>query len=132
MPAFRRSRRWVSTWLVAALLFMQFAVAAHACVPAVPPPQPMADMPDCPHHHAKAQRDPSTLCKAHCEAGLQSVNSQAGALDAPPVLGLPAALRGGVDVQASAERAALQPAALAAGPPAGRTPIYLSLLVLRN
>lgn len=130
---FRRRRGWVSTWLIAAMLFMQLAVAAHACPQFAPVEQAaMADMPDCPHHRAAvAERDGTTLCKAHCEAGLQSVNSQAGALDAPPVLALPAALVGTVDATAvgHAER---MPGGLAAGPPAGAPPLYLTFLVLRN
>lgn len=133
MHAVRRHRGWVTTWLIAALLFMQLAVAAHACMQPAPATA-QAAVPDCPHHRAAApepEREHSPLCKAHCESGLQSVNTQAGALDAPSVLAVPAALVGDVAVAPAANTVA-RPEALAAGPPPGAPPIYLTYLVLRN
>ncbi len=72
------------------------------------------------------------LCKAHCQAGQQSVNSQVGALDAPPALLLGMAL---VGLVAPAEPMLMRCGradARAAGLPRGAPPLYLSLLVLRN
>jgi hypothetical protein len=93
----------------------------------------MPAMPDCAGKMATTM-DPEQpqLCKAHCQAGASSVNSQPAVPDAPPAPALAAALVGVVDPVDVALRAASMPATLAAGPPAGAPPLYLSLLVLRN
>ena len=92
----------------------------------------MADMPGCTGDMAAMDADQPLLCKAHCEAGLQSLNSNAALADAPPAVALPAALLVVLDVAQAAERAAAMPPGLPTGPPAGTPPLYLSLLVLRN
>jgi hypothetical protein len=149
MRTLRRHRRWLLPWVAAALLWTQWLAVAHACtVIAVPAHAaavdsllPMAHMPGCTGHEGAAAQsgdgaspDPGRqqLCKAHCQAGQQSVNSQAGVLDAPPALLLGAALVGLV-APAEPSRARCRGAeARAAGPPRGAPPLYLSLLVLRN
>lgn len=76
--------------------------------------------------------DQPQLCKAHCETGKTSVNSQVAAPDAPPAMAVGAALVGIVDVAEAAQLAATMPASVADGPPVGSPPLYLSFLVLRN
>lgn len=140
MRALRRHRRWwacLSGWLIAVLLFTQLATAAYACPQLAPgsgdTAAAMAAMPDC-DGSMPASMDPDQpqLCKAHCEAGKTSVNSQGAGPDAPPALALGAALLGSVDVADAAQLAASMPASVADGPPVGSPPLYLSLLVLRN
>lgn len=138
MRALHRHRGWLSGWLVAVLLFAQLATAAYACprlVPraSAPDAAAMADMPDCAGAaHASVDPEQPQLCKAHCEAGSSSVNSQGAAPDAPPALAAGAVWVGVVDAVAVAELAAAMPTAVADGPPAGAPALYLSLLVLRN
>jgi hypothetical protein len=142
MRALRRHRCRLSGWLVAVLLFAQLATAAYACPQLAPSPaegpavvadMALAAMPDC-AGHGPATMDPDQpqLCKAHCEAGSSSVNSQPAAPDAPPMMATDAAWVGVVDPAVAAERAAGMPDAVAAGPPAGAPPLYLFFLVLRN
>lgn len=135
----RAARRWLSGTLIAALLLMQFAAAAHACDGALRGAAPMAAASDagCPGHaagqRADAPADDLALCKAHCERGAQSAGAAAAALDA----GASGAVLVAV-LDWAADRPLLAPAANAApclsagAPPPGRPPIYLSLLVLRN
>lgn len=137
MRALRRHRGWLSGWLIAVLLFTQLVTAAYAC-PQLGPAQGdavvgMAAMPDC-SGGMPAGMDPDQpqLCKAHCEAGKQSFNSHATALDAPPALIAAAAWVGSVDIADAAQVAANMPASLAEGLPAGAPPLYLVFLVLRN
>ena len=146
MRTLRRHRRWLVPWLAAALLWAQWLTAAYAC-PQTRPVQgdagpaavvsmaAMAPMTAC-AEHGPAAMDPAQpqLCKAHCEAGQQSVNSQAGALDAPPAPVLCAALVGVVALAepACAGTAWADARAAGPGPPRGTPPLYLSLLVLRN
>lgn len=92
----------------------------------------MADMPDCAGGMASMDPEQPQLCKAHCEAGQQSVNSGAWGLDALPAIHQSGAWVGVLDAVMAATLAAAMPAALAAGPPPGTPPIYLRLLVLRN
>jgi hypothetical protein len=144
MRALRRHRGWLCGGLVAVLLFAQLATAAYACpqlasssaessAVAVAEEAAAAAMPDCAGHGVAAMDpDQPQLCKAHCEAGRSSVNSQPAVPDAPPVLATDAAWVGVVDPAAAAERAASMPGAWADGPPAGSPPLYLSFLVLRN
>lgn len=137
MRALRRHRAWLSGWLIAVLLFTQLATAAYACPQLAPAPVDvaagMAAMPDCDGSMAVAMDpDQPQLCKAHCEAGKTSVNSQVAAPDAPPAMAVGAALVGIVDVADAAQLAASMPASVADGPPVGSLPLYLSFLVLRN
>lgn len=136
MPSLRRHRAWLSGWLVALLLFTQWATAAYACPQLAPAAAQaateMAAMPDCSGMPAAMDPEQPQLCKAHCEAGSSSLNSQPGTPDAPPAMALAAALVGVLDVAQAAQRAACMPAAVADGPPSGAPPLYLSLLVLRN
>ena len=137
MRALRRHRGWLSGWLIAVLLFTQLATAAYACPQLAPESADaaaaMAVMPDC-DGSMPASMDPEQpqLCKAHCEAGKTSVNSQLAAPDAPPALAGGAALVGMVDVVDAAQLAAAMPASVADGPPVGSLPLYLSFLALRN
>lgn len=137
MRVLRRHRGWLSGCLIAVVLFTQLITAAYACPQLAPEPADaavaMAAMPDC-DGSMPAAMDPDQpqLCKAHCEAGKTSVNSQAAAPDAPPAMAVGAALVGIVDGAVAAARAATMPASVADGPPVGSPPLYLSLLVLRN
>jgi hypothetical protein len=143
MRAFRHHRRWsscLSGWLVAVLLFTQLATAAYAC-PQLTPASPaspeavaaMAAMPDCDGSMpSRMDPDQPQLCKAHCDAGKTSVNSQVVAPDAPPAMAVGAALVGIVDGADAAQLAASMPASVADGPPLGSPPLFLSFLVLRN
>lgn len=137
MRALRRHRGWLSGWLIALVLFTQLATAAYACPQLSPAPDDvaaaMAAMPDC-EGSMPTRMDPDQpqLCKAHCETGKTSVNSQVGAPDAPPAMAVGAALVSIVDVAEAAQLAATMPASVADGPPVGSPPLYLSFLVLRN
>lgn len=137
MRALRRHRTWISGWLIAVLLFTPLATAAYTCPQLAPAPADvaaaMAAMPDCDGSMAVAMDpDPPQLCKAHCEAGKTSVNSQVAAPDAPRALAVGAALVGIVDVAEAAQLVASMPASVADVPPVGSPPLYLSFLVLRN
>ena len=130
--------RWLSGWLILALLFMQLVTAAYACpglaVPN-PRPAPMAAMPDCAVASSGQADDPaSLLCRVHCQQGQL-------ALDQSPAANLVAAplLLAVLDWAASAPAKCATPLSLApssgvasGAPPPGALPIYLSLLVLRN
>lgn len=137
MRALRRHRGWLSGWLIALVLFTQLATAAYACPQLSPASDDaaaaMVAMPDC-EGSMPTSMDPDQpqLCKAHCETGKTSVNSQVAALDAPPAMAVGAALVGIVDVADAAQLAATMPASVADGPPVGSPPLYLSFLVLRN
>lgn len=134
MDSLRRHRRWLPAWLVPVLLFAQIATAAYAC------PQTMsmeaaavgamAEMPDC---HASGDATPPALCKAHCEAGQQSVNSHAGAASVPaPALIDSRWLRALACIDVSQALRLAPSWAPTVGPPDGTPPLYLQLLVLRN
>lgn len=132
----RRHRRWLSGWLVALMLFMQWATAAYACPRADAEARgdavAMAAMPDCNGDMGGLDPAQPQLCKAHCQAGQQSVHSGAVVPDAPPALALAGAVVGVLDIAEAAQLAAAMPPAWAAGPPVGAPPLYLSLHVLRN
>jgi hypothetical protein len=133
MRGSRRHRSWLSGWLIAVLLFSQLAMAAYACPQLAPAAADaaMAAMPGCSGDMpVRMDPDQPQLCKAHCEAGQVSVNSQPAAPDAPLAVG--AALVGIVDIADAAQLAASMPAAAADAPPAGAPPPYLAFLVLRN
>jgi hypothetical protein len=148
MSTLRRHRRWLVPWLAAAFLCVQWLTVAHACPqwrsaaavePAVeqalPQTADLSAMADCEMHGnaASGTVPPQLLCKAHCQAGEQSVNSHAGALDAPPAAMLVTAIVPALDVAArTLPEAVRDTAARAAGPPRGAPPLYLSLLALRN
>ncbi len=138
MRPLRRHRSWLSGWLVALLLFAQWATAAYAC------PQlaggasqgnaamAMAEMPACAGGVSAMDPEQPQLCKAHCAPGQQSVQSGSTVLDAPSAMAHGGALMGVLRPAEAAERAATMPPTRGAGPPAGTPPLYLSLLVLRN
>jgi hypothetical protein len=128
--------------MVAALLWAQWLTAAYACpqlrpsaghasssvaVEAASPLTPCAE-------HGPAAMDPEQpqLCKAHCQAGQQTLNSHASAFDAPPLALALAAVVGLVAVFEPSLPPAGWAEARATGPPRGAPPLYLSLLVLRN
>lgn len=134
MQALRRRRLWLPLLVVVTLLFAQLATAAYACprlaADAGEPAVAMADMPDCSEHGAAADPEQPALCKAHCQAGQQSVERDSRTPDVPPAM--PAALFAVVDLVAPAPAATLRPAPAVAGPSADPLPLYLRLLVLRN
>lgn len=138
MRAWVRRHRWIVHGLVAALVASQMAASAYAC-PDLRPVPPVAQAshhaPDC-ASHVRQGLDPAQplLCKAHCEAGQQSVNSAAGPAGVPPpVLLVDARWARVLDVaEATVEAASSRPELQPVGPPDGTPPLYLSLLVLRN
>lgn len=79
-------RRFTALLAIAALVLAQALVAAHACILAAPADEAVEAC----HHDAQEQPARDTLCKAHCEAGTQSVD-QAKPLMAPD-LGAPLAV----------------------------------------
>lgn len=133
MDSLRRHRRWLPGWLVPVLLFAQIATAAYTCPQTVSMDAAangaMAEMPDC---HGGEDATPPPLCKAHCEAGQQSVNSLSGAAGVPAPALVAALWVRALDVAEAAQTAAALPEAQSVGPPAGTPPLYLTLLVLRN
>ncbi|MBI5717417.1 MAG: hypothetical protein HZC37_06990 [Burkholderiales bacterium] len=128
--------------MVALLLFVQWTTASYAC------PQlsgaasesmggagasTIASMPDCGGDMSAMDPEQPQLCKVHCEAGQQSVNSGAAVLGAPPAMAHGGAVVGVLDIaEAAGLAAAMPPSAWGAGPPAGVPPLYLTLQVLRN
>lgn len=135
MRASLRHRGSICGWLAAVLVAQLLLSAAHACVPTVAPaPQAVSHiMPGC-HEQAAAPQDgeATLLCKAHCAAPQQSVNTSLPAADVPQAPFLSASLLRVLDTAAAEAMAAEIPEAVASGPPAGSPPLYLSLLVLRN
>ena len=147
----RSSRRLISGWLVATLLFMQFAVAAHACkVPgrAFAGSQAGAATVHGPDCHGgvgptvaaataatRPDADPPSLCKAHCQQGAQTPGVAPSA-DVPATPGLPIATldwaQAALAVDAVATSAGQPPALRSGAPPPGAPPLFLSLLVLRR
>ena len=131
--------RWLSGWLVLALLFMQLATVVHACPRlAVADLQPATHdaMPGCTMTGLGEADDPaSLLCRVHCERGQQAFNPSAPAADLAGACVLVAVLDWAVATPAGgATPLSLAPTSgVASGaPPPGALPIYLSLLVLRN
>jgi hypothetical protein len=124
--------------IAALLLFGQTAAVAVACqrmdlsVPGGGEAIAAAGAPCSGHAASDPAPEHPLLCKAHCQADQQSVNSGSLAADVPSALLLGPVLwhlPDPADSGASA-RPALPP--WPAGPPAGSPPLYLSLLVLRN
>lgn len=132
MRTWVRAHRWVCVWLAALVFGGQVAASAYACPTTGIAPEAVA-MADCEEHHA-AGKDPAQplLCKAHCEAGQQSVNSSAGAVSVPAAAMITTLWVRALDVAEAGQIASTLPEPQSVGPPAGAPPIYLSLLVLRN
>ena len=129
----RRQRRWLASWLIATLLFMQLATAAYACPAETASRQAgkgMVDMPGCTMGQAMDSQQPQ-LCKAHCQQGQQAVNPvHAGDASTFPVL-LTVLNWAPVSLQAPQTASSPQWVHSGASPP-GSPPLYLALLVLRN
>ena len=132
----RHHVRRFTVWLILALLFSHWATAAYACAresAAATALAEMATMPGCDSAPWRAMDpDQPQLCKAHCEAGGQSVNSSLGAASVPPPALIGTLWVRVLDVAVIEQLAAAMPEAQPVGPPAGTPPLYLSLLVLRN
>lgn len=139
MRAWVRAHRWLCGVFAVVLLFGQTAALAYACqrmhvgAPAAGESAVVEAMAGCTGH---AEADPAPehplLCKAHCQADQQSVNTGSAAADTPPAEVVGAVLWHLPEPQPVDMRGALAPAAQPAGPTAGFPPLYLSLLVLRN
>ena len=128
----RHQCRWLSGWLIVALLFMQFATAAYACPAAVAAARAstaMADMPGC-DMAVSMDADQPQLCKAHCQQGNQAVNPAHAGGDTASWPVLLAVLDWAHAVQLPAQPGT-RPQPSGAAPP-GSPPLYLTLLVLRN
>ena len=138
MRVLRRHRGWLSGWLIAQLLFMQLATAAYACPKlaaerlASMAATAMALMPGCDGDMAAMDPGQPQLCKAHCDAAGQTVNSSLGAANVPLPALIGALWVRVLDVAVIEQLAAAMPEAQPVGPPAGTPPLYLALLVLRN
>jgi hypothetical protein len=132
MRAWLRRHRWVCVWLAGLMFVGQVAASAYAC-PTLGTEPAVVHGPDC-AGHAGSGADPGQplLCKAHCEAGQQTVNSATGAASVPPPALIDALWLRVLDPMAVEQIAAAMPEAQPVGPPAGTPPLYLSLLVLRN
>ena len=132
MDSLRRHRRWLPAWLVAVLLVAQMVTSAYACPRATPDvavaTAAASEVPDC---HAGMDPAQTPLCKAHCEAGQQSVNSNAGAASVPGPALIDARWARALACIDGAQTALVAPKTQSVGPPAGTPPLYLSLLVLR-
>lgn len=130
------------------LLLAQLLTAAYACPQLTPPPADaspasadmpideapgLAMMPGCGGDmHESMDPDQPQLCKAHCEAGSTSVNTQPPPQEVPPALAWGAAVVGIVDDVAVARLVARPGSWPTDGPPARAAPIYLAFVVLRN
>ena len=132
MRAWVRRHRWVCLWLAALMFGGQVAASAYAC-PAPGADTPVVHGPDC-AGQAGGAMDPAQplLCKAHCEAGQQSVNSSAGAASVPAPALIATLWVRAPDVAEAGQIASALPEPQSVGPPDGTPPLYLSLLVLRN
>ncbi|MFO1292711.1 MAG: hypothetical protein U1F07_06495 [Rubrivivax sp.] len=139
MRAWVLAHRWLCGLVAAVLLFGQTAGAVYACEPrggaagraATAAPE------DCQAHRAAAAEhnadgEQALLCKAHCQAGEQSVNSGSSAGDVPHAAliavvlwPLQAAAGAGTLASPRHERRTL-------GPAAGGPPLFITLQVLRN
>lgn len=98
----RARRRLASLVAIAALVLTQALVAAHACVLAAQADEAVEAC----HHGAPEQPSSDTLCKAHCEAGTQTVDP-ARPLAAPD-LGAPLVVRRVDDLARAASGPALR------------------------
>lgn len=134
MPGFgsfvRARLRWLSIVQIVALLFVQIAVAAHAC-PALAADPAQSLVACAAHGNAPADPTPAQLCKAHCVADDQALGA-GSSVDAPAAPLLLAVL----DWRA-ASAAVLAPAdggfdRLGGAAPPGSPPLYLRLRILRQ
>ncbi|MBC7956060.1 MAG: hypothetical protein H7Y33_09355 [Cytophagales bacterium] len=131
-----RQRRWLSGWLILALLFMQLATAAYACPAQVTAERTVAAtpaMPEMPGCDMAQPMDPDQpqLCQAHCQQGNQAVNPpQAGDAASPPVL--LAVLDWARAALAVPQPKGMEHGVDAGAAPPGSPPLYIVLLVLRN
>lgn len=143
----RQWGRWIISGLVAALLFMQLAVAAYACPKLDGPAHAssmqmagmtmdeaidMAAMPDCHAMPGSMDDDAPQLCRAHCGNDSQPAPS-AHAPDfhatATQALWLAYVLPTAIESATAAER---QSSTAEPASPPGFPPLYLTLQVLRN
>lgn len=117
------------------LLFTQLAVSAYACpalAEAARGTAVMAEMPGCDGNMPRAMdTDQPQLCQAHCQQGLQTVQT-APMLDAPVSPVLLAVLDWSPVALVHAPAADRTPLPSWGAAPRGSPPLYLSLLVLRN
>lgn len=112
MPPRGLARRLTALFAIAALVLGQALVAAHACM-LMPAADPTVE--SC-HQEVPEQPASDTLCKAHCEAGTQTVD-QAKPL-VTPALGAPiAVLRAGEAMPPSTTHGATDWLAHAGAPP---------------
>jgi hypothetical protein len=136
MPLHRRSRRWLSGWLMVVLLFTQLLTSAYACPTIAAAASALAmqeSMPGC-EGNMPAAMDPDQpqLCQAHCSQGSQTVQSAPG-IDAPPAPAVLLAILDWSQATLAPMQSAARLAPVATGaPPPGSPPLYLCLLVLRN
>ena len=135
--------RRVARLLIVALLFMQGALAAHACqmaldAAAAPAPVAVAE-PCCPHHVAEAvpadqheHQTPapdSSLCKAHCDQTQTSASAQLQ-LDTSALAACIASMHS--PKLTTAATALPLPVVRDPGPPPGTPPLYIAYAVLRR
>ncbi|HET7794954.1 MAG TPA: hypothetical protein VFL64_16345 [Rhizobacter sp.] len=136
MRLHRRSKRWLSGWLMVVLLFTQLITSAYACPTIAAAASAMAmqeSMPGCDGNMPGAMDpDQPQLCQAHCSQGSQTVQS-APSVDASPVPSMLLAILDWSQAMLAPMHSAARMAPVATGaPPPGSPPLYLSLLVLRN
>jgi len=137
MRAWVLAHRWLCGLVAAVLLFAQTAGAVYACEPrdGALDRETIAAPEDCQAHRAAAAEhnaggEQVLLCKAHCQAGEQSVNSGSSAGDVPHAALLAVVLW---PLQEAADApASPRPECHALGPPAGTPPLFITLQVLRN
>lgn len=142
LHTFANQRRRVAAWLVASLLFSQWAVAAYVCPAlrdalasaAMTAKMDGADMADCPGMKAGTSDGKAPLmCKAHCEQSQHAFDKSATAADVAQITPMLVAL---LDWRPVRVRQIGSPGLLsqpsATGPPPGWPPLFLAFLVLRN
>jgi hypothetical protein len=138
MRAWLRRHRWLGGLLAAVLLFAQTAAVVYACerdLVRLTAPSDEAVVPDgdgCAEHAGDPAAEHALLCKAHCEADRQSVNSTGGVPTLPPGHALGIVLWQLPDPAEVAPSAGFEQRTRPTGLPSGFPPLYLSLLVLRN
>jgi hypothetical protein len=151
---------WLGLLMALVLVLGQQAALAHACARGLPMPAPAAPAEDsvdrpadrsadrsadltaatpvvmpmaCEGHRAEGPApEQRLLCKAHCQADEQSVNSAAAAPDLPAAVLLCLVPWHQPRLGDASHVVRPVPRARPTGPPAGAPPLYLSLLVLRN
>lgn len=143
----RRTCRWLSGWLIGALLCMQWAVAAYVCPQAAVAgaadgeqmQMAVSGMPGCPGMSAPmpdraADESTPLLCVMHCTPGSHAFQASHADLSvdlvAPQLITL-LDWRPAIELVRSGSLSARH-VDMTTGPPTGWPPIYLSLQVLRN